>query len=590
VKRVLVGAALAFGLSLTIPGQDQETRFDVKTPPTTEAATLGISPDGDKIFFVADREGKYELWVHSLSSGTARPLPTRDFEQPTPCWSPDSRSIAFFDFYDFQRIDLESGAVRTLVSFRSPTTGGGTSGRGCTWNRDRTILYALATERPIFRISDEGETPGAMALQRVDGRAIESDPLLRQCAAGTGVSCGPPGSVTPPDPVYYAYPHFLPDGQHFLFFSRGQVQVGELNGAAPRKLLDASVPAIYSPSGHLLFIRVRTLYAQRFDPREQRLDGDPFTVAEQAAAVSISAAGHLVYRTGPGGSLRQFKWFDRAGNETGTVGELLPLGGAAPELSPDGKTVAFQNIGGDILLMDTSSGKLTPFMTDLANESWPVWSPDGQTIYFSSNRTGEYELYEKPVSGSVSEKLVLDSAAFRLARQVSPDGRFLLFKQDGDIFAVQLDGNPPGVLPVIQSPNTDDAPQFAPDGKWIAYQEVDQNQRSEIYLRQFPTGRRVRVSGSGGVHPRWRPDGKELFYIALNRQLMAVPIELSPNGQEPQVGTPVGLFTLPIRSNLTSSLFMQQYTVSRDGQRFLVAAIPNLDYPIHVIRNWKPQK
>src|SRR5262249_36970857 len=125
MKQVLIGAALAFGLSLTIPAQVQETRFDIKTPPTTDAATLGISPDGDKIFCVADREGKYELWVHSLSSGTAHPLEgTGDLQAPVPCWSPDSRSIAFFGFQKLQRIDLDTGAVRTLVSFRSPTTGG----------------------------------------------------------------------------------------------------------------------------------------------------------------------------------------------------------------------------------------------------------------------------------------------------------------------------------------------------------------------------------------------------------------------------------------------------------------------------------
>jgi Tol biopolymer transport system component len=557
MKQVLIGAALVFGLSLTIPAQVQETRFDIKTPPTTDAATLGISPDGDKIFFVADREGKYELWVHSLSAGTARPLEgAGDLQASAPCWSPDSRSIAFFSFQKLQRVDLDTGALRTLVSFRG-------LGSGCTWNRDGTILYSTSSGRSILRIGDEGGTPER---------------------------------VTPPDPSYYNTPYFLPDGQHFLFAANAAVYVGDLSGDAPKKINVVGTSPMYSPSGHLLFFRQGTLYAREFDPRTQSLLSGPFPVIEHvpvsipsSAGASVSAAGHLVYRTGPGGSVRQFKWFDRTGKELESVGEPFGIGkGGSPELSPDGQTLALASETGDISLMDVSTGWLTSFISAPGNDGWPVWSPDGTTIYFSSNRTGQYTMYEKSVLGKLPERpVVVDGPAARVTRQVSPDGRYLLIREGGDISAVQLDRNPRSVVPVVQSPTANaNNPQFAPDGRWIAYQQIDEDNRAEIYLRQFPSGRSIPVWS--GVQPRWRPDGKELFFISTTGDLMAVTVELFPNGQEARVGAPKELFKLPIASDLTNEL--QQYLVSEDGKRFLVAAVPNLDFPIHVVRNWKPQK
>jgi len=188
---------------------------------------------------------------------------------------------------------------------------------------------------------------------------------------------------------------------------------------------------------------------------------------------------------------------------------------------------------------------------------------------------------------------VLPKQANLLSRDVSPDGRFLLARtaagigQVPDIWAVQLDGNPRGEFPVVRTPGFDDFPQFSPDERWVAYQSNESGQ-IEIYLQQFPSGRKLAVSSHGGVHVRWRPDGKELFYIAADGKLMAVAVDLS-NSDDVRLGTPAALFTPPIISNAGLGAAGQQYLVSKDGQRFLIETVPVVKSPLTIIRKWQPK-
>jgi Tol biopolymer transport system component len=566
--KVLVGVLLAFmGVSLgsqngtgALQRAENSERL-VDLPPTTEPVSLALSPDGDRLVFVAEFEGRYHLWLHALASGETRPLPgTDDILTPFPCWSPDGHSIAYTSNLDLKVLDLETGNTRILT--RAP------SGRGCSWGRDGTILFAIATARPIFRISQNG------------GAAQPA--------------------TSPANPVFFQSPHYLPDGRHFLSYGGGSVYVAE-TGGDPQKLLPADTAAVYSKSGHLLFVRENTLYGQRFDAGELRLVGNAFVVARQVprnsffGAVSISSNGTLAYRTGLGGNVRVFKWFDRSGKEIESIGDPQPVGGSAPAVSPNGHFLAFngtQNGNADIWLLELASGKLIRFTSNPATETNPVWSRDSNTVFFASNRTLRRELYEKPVTLATdqaddsTEKLVMPMSAIRDPQDVSADGRFILYRGPNTIAAAQLDGNPRGDVSVLDVPA--DWAQFSPDGRWVAYQS-DTSGRLEIHLQPFPSGRSFRVSTNGGAHVRWNPNGKELFYIGPDGKLMAVAANFSSEGQNVELGTPVPLFTPPIIKNLESGPYGQQY-VALDGNRFLIASIPEVKTPLKVIRNWVPKE
>jgi Tol biopolymer transport system component len=526
--------------------QPAQSVVEVPTPPMKNPGMVEISPDGDKILLVGDADGKRQIWIHSLSSGISRPLPGTDDSSSAPCWSPDSRSFAFFTPGHLNRFDLETNSIRTLTN-NSP-------GFGCTWNRDGAILYAVAAFRWILRISaDKG---------------------------------GNPQPATPPDPVYYQMPYFLPDGRHFLVHANGTVYVAELGGAAPRRLFTADSSAVYSPNGYLLFQRRGILYGQKFDTTELVLSSEPFVVARGVlggSKPSVSAAGDLVYRTGSGVGFRSLKWFDRTGKELGTVGRPVVLTAGALALSPDGTTLAL-SVMKDIWLLDLATGKMTPFISTPNMAGFPVWSADGKKIYYASNDSGQWEMYRKSSSGEGDGELVLRNALFRLPMDASADGHFLLFKPGG-IKWVQLDGNPPGEGVLSRAGFY---PRFSPNGFWVADQ-VEVPGRFEIVLQKFPSGPRVAVTTNGGFHPVWRPDGKELFFIAPDGKLMAVPIDdLGPDGH-PKVGTPVALFTPSLIPNLATSGYGQQYVVSKDGQRFLIATtVSETVSPLQLIRNWQP--
>jgi Tol biopolymer transport system component len=303
----------------------------------------------------------------------------------------------------------------------------------------------------------------------------------------------------------------------------------------------------------------------------------------------VSTAGHVVYRTGPGGSQRHFKWFDRTGLEIEAVGEPVTISEGAPALSPDGSALAMrrtQDGNNDIWLLQLASGALTRLTSDKANEGFPVWSADGRTIYFASNREGPFDVRQKPPVISGKEESVAGTVGSRLPKAVSPDGRYLLFSRSENIFALRLTGGP-SETSVATGPGSEEFPEFSPDGRLVAYQSNDSG-RSEIYIQGFPVGVRVPVTSNGGVHVRWRPDGKELFYIAPDGKLMALEIDTTTDPQQVVLGRRSALFTPPIISNLMTSAYGPQYVVSPDGQRFLVATAPRAD-SVTIIRNWQPK-
>jgi eukaryotic-like serine/threonine-protein kinase len=549
-----------------------EVRLEMATLPTPDPISLAISPDGQKVVFAATSNGRPRLWLRSLSAASAVPLEGTDGGF-YPFWSPDSKSIGFFANGELERIDLDGGLVRVLANAPNPVGG--------TWNREGTILFTPNYAGPIFQISATGG--GAAALPQFEAKR------------GT-----------------QRFPLFLPDGRHFLYYvpagaePRG-VYVGQLDGTTNVHLLDADAPAVYAPvSRHLLFVRQGKLMAEEFDPAELALSGNPFPIADQvvtdglptSVALSSSAAGPVVYRAGVGRAQRQYIWFDRTGKEIGTVGEPNDAGPGNPALSPDSRRVATnRTIDGntDIWILDLGRDLLNRFTFDMAADAVPRWSPDGNQIVFTSNRTGVYDLYLKPANGSGTEELLLATSQNKAPADWSPDGGFILYRTPGlstgfDLWALPIHGDRKP-FPVAQTNFEERDGQFSPDGKWIAYQS-NESGRVEIVIQSFPSpGSKLQVSREGGAQIRWRADGKELFYIALDGRLMAVPIQFALDGRSVNAGTPVPLFATRVGGAVQASN-PQQYVASPDGQRFLMNTLPEEGNasPITVILNWHPER
>jgi serine/threonine protein kinase len=571
IATVLIGAAIMWMVASRTVTAPPEVRFEVATSLTPDPVSLAVSPDGQQIAFVATSNGRPQLWLRPLNSTSSRPLPGTD-GGVFPFWSPDGRSIGFFNGGKLKVIDIDGGLVRELANAPNPLGGA--------WNSDGTILFTPNFAGPIFRISTAGGEQSVVT--RIEGQQAS-----------------------------HRFPWFLPDGRHFLYYvpagARG-VYVGQLDGAATGRLLDADAPAVYASPGYLLFVRQGKLIAQKFDPGKLALSGNPFPIADElpalggpasSVALSASAAGSIVYRGGQtGGVQRQFVWFDRSGKE---IGKLGAPDDATPEnvsMSPDGRRIAMNrtvNGNTDIWILDVARGALSRFTFDMATDVAPIWSPDGRSIAFSSNRKGVFDLYQKSAKGDGGEDLVLATPQNKGASDWSPDGRFLLYRSPTspmtgfDVWAVPITGER-RPIPVAQTNFEERDGQFSPDGKWVAYQS-NESGRMEIWVQSFPgPGGKSQVSTNGGAQVRWGKDGKELFYIALDGQLMSVPIHLT-NNQTVEAGTPVALFATHI-GGAVQGAFPQYYVVSPDGKKFLMDTIVTEagTSPITVILNWKPKQ
>jgi serine/threonine protein kinase len=549
-----------------------EIRLEVNTPPTADPFSFAISPDGRRLVFVGTSEGKAQLWLRTLDSLAAHPLPGTEGAS-FPFWSPDSASVGFFADSKLKRIDLVGGAPQVLANAGA--------GRGGAWNRDGAILFAPTGVGPLWRVPATGAVE-AVAVTRFE--------------TGQGS---------------HRFPQFLPDGQHFIYFvqgglGQGGIYVGSLDGGSSKRLGNADAAAVVSPLGFLLLQRQTTLFAQAFDFKRQELSGNPFPVAGQVAldgatnAPGVSAtSGSVAYRAGSADVARQLTWLDRSGKNVGAIGASDVADLREAELSPDGKHVAVRrtvNGNPDVWLIDAARGVPTRFTSDPALDGWSVWSPDGSRVVFQSNRKGVFNLYWKLSTGAGTDELLLESDQAKTPTDWSADGRFLLFRstdpQTGvDLWVLPVAGDKKP-FPFLKTPFDERDGQFSRDGKWIAY-ESNESGRFEIYVRPFPgPGERVQVSTDGGAQPRWNENGKELFYLSLDSKMMGAPVKFSPDGHSLQTETPAVLFPVRIAFGPLPGVNNQQYAVSSDGQRFLVnlEAGESATSPITLILNWKPPK
>jgi eukaryotic-like serine/threonine-protein kinase len=560
---VVAAAIAAVGARMIGPARDDappEMRVDITTPPTTSPTSFALSPDGRRIVYAALYDNRIHLWVRALDTASARVL-AGTAGAIFPFWSPDGRSVAFFADNKLRRVDLDAGVVQSIASVVSP--GGGS------WNADGVILFVPSTG---------------------------NGPILRVAAAG-----GEPRPVTPSDrhDIGYRFPHFLPDGHHYIYYvaggpTPGTEYVADLSGGERKKVLSASTPALYA-NGYLLFGVDDVLFAQRFDTTTLEATGDRIRVTDGIAAVgntvlgaSASRAGPIAYRTGAAEGVRELAWFDRSGRRIGVMGDRG--GQSNPSLSRDGRFLAFQ-LRGDIWVLDVARNVPRRITTDPATDAVPLWSPDGTRVVFNSLRRGVSDLYVKEIDGG-PEQVLLASKDDKFACDWTPDGKTLLYRvadpRSGayDLWALPSDGDRTP-YPVVRTPFDDRDGQFSPDGRWVAYQS-DESGSAEIYAQRFPgPGRKVRISRDGGTQVRWRDDGKELYFVAPDNSLTAVPVTFGGGIETLEAGSPVKLFaTRMVRS---TAILRQQYDVSANGQRFLINIVADdaSATPITLVLNWQ---
>jgi eukaryotic-like serine/threonine-protein kinase len=533
--------------------------------PPEKAARVGdpvIAPNGRRLAFVATTEGKTLIWVRPLGSLAAQPLPGTEGASG-PFWSPNGRSIGFFAQGKLKKIALSGEPPVTL--------GEAPANRGGTWGPDDIILFVPHPNAGVYRVSAAGGS--VTAVTAPDGSRQEGSQL---------------------------WPCFLPDGNHFLYFMTGLQQeeagiyIASLDGREKKRLLTAGSNALYAPPGHLLFVRERVLWAQRFDADESRLAGEPLRLADQIPVqpfgkgfFSVSQNGVLVHGSSGSSADQQAGWFDRAGKPLGLIGSpgaYLNFG-----LSPDEGRVALarfdrQTGTPDIWLLDLARGIESRFTFDPAPDLFPFWSPDEGRILWLSIREGLFSLQRKASSGAGQDELLLTSDHQKHPTDWSGDGRFIVYQDNDpktkwDVWVLPLDGerNP---FPFAQTRFNETNGHFSPDSKWITWTSDDSGS-NEVYVQAFqnPEGRR-QISTKGGDQPRWRRDGKELFYIAADGKLMAVEVK---SGAGFESGAPKALFDLRgIRA------IGGNYAVSADARKFLVmTSIEEASAaPFIVVLNW----
>jgi len=538
-------------------------RLSILPPENASFESFAVSPDGRKLAFTAALNGTMMLWVRALDSVEAKPLAGTD-NASWPFWSPDSLSIGFFAPHKLKAVGISGGPARDIVDI--------IVGRAGAWSPEGVILFCPRPIGPLHQIPVAGVTPSP---------ATSLDEARAEVAHG--------------------FPQFLPGGRQFLYLAassrpgESSIRAGSLDSTGSKVLVRADTSAAYAPilRGHpasLLFVHDGVLMAQAFDSRRLELSGERMVVVPQVrhrrwrqSTFSVSTNGVLLYQDA---EHRQFSWFDRQGKLLAAVGPQNDC--LSFTLSPDERYVALHRhddpdtVLPTIWVMDLSrEGAVFRFTdTDVAQpEFTPVWSPDSSEILFSRGDERRMRLFRQALSGGTAQ-CVLDTEGPKFPSDWSSDGEFIAYTSQVPDYRylhtwiVALSGQEERAKPrpFLQHSYQEFTAQFSPadageSPRWLAYTS-NETGRYEVYVRDFPEGRhKWQVSNQGGLQPHWRRDGRELFYLTLDGTLMSVSVNPGPDFE---FGASQTLFRTGLRFLTLYTIWMNQYAVSRDGQRFLL--------------------
>ena len=525
-----------------------------------------VSPDGRMVAFLGGPDYGNTLFVHHLDTGVTRQLTTlAGFGcAASSGWSSDGRTLFYAFGETLRAVDVATGTVTVLAHAPPPVSkfdGGASEGAG------GTILVGGPRLRRLL--------PGERMLRDV----FRSDPTV----------------------TLQVWPRFLPDGREFLFTqgsndpARTGVFLGSLDSDRVVRLLGDFSNAALSPTGHLVFGRGGAILAQPFNRDGRAPAGEPAVIVSGVANASgytpfaLGADNTIVYIADEGSPTTALEWYDRGGHAIGTVGTALAYRQVA--LAPDGRRIAIERFDhpagtSNLWILDLARGTMVaanPAVGEdrgLRDDGNLVWAPDGRRLAFTATVDAEVDLF---LLNPQQPPVRLARPGMQYAKQWSADGRFILYTQvdsatKNSLWALPLEGDRTPIV-LVDSASLNDSPQLSPDGHWLAYGS-NESGRAEVYIQKFPgASDRVRLSTDGGGQPKWRGDGRELFYVTGDGTMMAVAW---PDHGEP--GQPRALF----RTSAQFLPYLDQYTVTPNGQRFLVISpsaakgFARLD----VISNW----
>jgi Tol biopolymer transport system component len=548
--------------------------FQFPPPDAVRVGSLTLSPNGQVLAFIGtSSDGSDRLWVRAMNSLESKTLSGTEGVRGVPIWSPDSRLLLFTTSGKLKKIDVSASVTETVCDMSDTIAGG-------FWPPDNRIVVGS-----------------------FQGGLIQVDASGRSCQVLTTLDVSRQERS-------HGFPVLLQDGKHFLYTvvsatgENSGIYVRSLDSKpsarTDKKLLPYGSWLFYDQSpdqmtGHLLSVRAGTLVAQKLSEKRLELTGDVETIAtgltNAFTGISASETGMLVYETG-GAQTRQLTWLDRAGKVLGSAGPAGLYNRVA--LSPDGRYVAVQ-VGNEsqpsnLWTIEFARGSSTRFSFGASTDVDPVWSPDGSRLVFSSNRGGHFDVYQKSASGGGSEDAIFQSSDNKFITDISRDGRWLMYTQNGrttgnDLWVLPLTGNrKPSVY--VNTEFEERLGQFSPDGHWAAYVS-NESGRFEVYVRPFPitaSGGKWMISSGGGTQPRWRKDGKELFFLSPDGKLMAIEVKQMPQFR---VGFLKALFQTQIwgTGGMTNG---HRWDVAPDGQRFLInSATAVVPTSITVVSNWQ---
>ncbi|HTR45755.1 MAG TPA: protein kinase, partial [Verrucomicrobiae bacterium] len=556
---------------------------------TPTGGAFAVSPDSHRLAFSdTGAGGPPKIWVRELDSFDSRSIAIPDSSQglATLFWSPDGRYIAYGEGSSpgiLRRADVSTGETENLCDVpNSPVLGG-------SWNADGTILFGQAGGA-IMKVPASGGI--ASPVTEVDSSRGEIDHL---------------------------FPTFLPDGRHFIYLRSSTyarfsgIYIGSIDdkpdGQNLNRLQESDTSAEYVPSsdpawGELLFVRNEALMARRFDVRHMKLVDEPVTVVDhvgtfRSVAEFQASNDVLIYKTNVSTGNAQLVWLDRQGKSAGAVGDASTQF-AAVSISPDGKRVLESRFDQTFVVWqdDLATGTSTRFTFGSAYAVGGAWSPDASQIVFSSSPKGVFDLYQKPANGAHEGELLLHTDELKVATDWSRDGRFVLYNSTNpqtknDIWVLPLTGDKKPA-PFLKTEFNEAEGHFSPDGRFIAYQS-DESGRNEIYVRTFSpdalasgtnTGGKWQISAGGGAGPRWRRDGKELYYISSDGKLMEADVAAGPNFQS---AAPKSLFSLSGPRADPGIGISAVWDAAPDGARFLLPRLAGREdtTPFNVVLNWQ---